>query len=360
MIYITYDDLYAGPYTGIRKKVKGQMQVFGRYFRRAFFTCYSHQMLYLMEGDRVVDKGFALTRKECNGILCGWLDAYSVGRTYIRYALSDRWFIEFLKAQRQRGIRTVLEIPTFPYDGTLPDGRVKLEDGYYREHLSEYVEVVATNSNEGSIWGMKCICLVNGIDMKANPPHMRERERGRIVLVGVGGLSPWHGYERVLEGIYNYYKKGGGYDFLFKIIGDGVENGNYDLLTEKYGIQQHVEFLGRMEGRELDRQYDLSDIAVSSLGFYKIDVNKVSAIKSAEYCARGIPFICGYDDMRFNGGEEFIMYVPNSAEPLDMGRVASFYEGLADNEAYAGKMRGYALNNFTWDAVMGPVVNYLL
>lgn len=358
MMYITYDDLYFPGYAGIRKKIMGQVKVFEKNFSRVFLTCYCGRMMYLLNGEQVIDKEQAITKAECNDILLAWIDKYRITRTYIRYRFSDQWFLRFLERQKEKGIRSVMEIPTYPYDGELPFGRVKLEDGYFRRFLYKYVDLVATNFEGDCLWGMKCAQLENGITLESNPLHKKKPEIGRLIMIAVSGMEIWHGYERMIEGMRDYYEKDGSRDLKLKLLGEGPEKKHYITLVEQYGLESHVEFCGKVDGDDLDRQYDLADLAVGSLGLYKTDIQDVTPIKGAEYCARGIPFICGYHDMRFTGEEPFIMNVPNSPEPVDMEQVITFYEKIMAREGYMREMREYAKRHLTWDIVMRPVVDY--
>ena len=267
--------------------------------------------------------------------------------------------MEFLRYQKQKKIKSVLEIPTYPYDREITNMRIKIEDSYYRMQLCQYVELISTYSKDEKIWEVPCVPLVNGIDVEKHPLCTKAKEHKKVVLIGVASLAAWHGYERIIEGMYKYYQNGGEYDFLFKIVGRGAESNRYRTLVEDYNLQSHVEFCGRLEGKNLDEQYEMSDIAVGSLGIYKIGINTASPIKGAEYCARGIPFILGYDDLRFSGKESFIMHVPNESSAVDMDKVVDFYEKITAQSGYHEIIREYALNHFIWDSIMKPVAEYL-
>lgn len=359
MIYITYVDLFDSSYYGITKKIMSQISVFQQCFGRVFYTVYKGQMIYLMEGKQIIDKELAVTRAMCNKVIEDWLDKYKIKRTYIRYSFADKWFIQFLKDQKKKGIKSVLEIPTYPYDGEVEDGRVKMEDQYYRKFLSQYMDWVATNSDKKNILGMTCIRLLNGVDIKTQPLHLKNKETKKITLIGVSSMAIWHGYERILKGLFDYYSHNGDYDFLFKIVGSGPEEEKYHFLTKEYGLQSRVEFCGMLGGKDLDKQYELSDVAVSSLGLYKTHIYDVTPIKGAEYCARGIPFICGYNDMRFPEKAEYIMQVPNNEEAVDMEKVIDFYENITAQSEYSKKMRDYAIQHFTWESMMRPIIELL-
>ena len=360
MIYITYVDLSDISYYGITKKIMSQIKILQKKFGKVYYTTYRGQMIYLIEGEIIIDKEVAITRERVNAIISDWLDKYKIQRTYIRYGFSNKWFLKFLKLQKEKKIKSVLEIPTYPYDGEVKNGWLKMEDNYYRDSLFQYVDYIATNSEADTILGISCIRLLNGVDIEKNPLCLKKKEEKKINLIGVSSMAIWHGYERILEGIFNYYNDSGDYKFFFKIVGNGPEEEKYRYLIEKYDLESSVKFYGILGGEELNREYETSDIAVSSLGLYKTGIKEVTPIKGAEYCARGIPFICGYYDMRFPPNMQYIMTVSNSPEPVNMHRVIAFYENITSQDGYHEEMRRYALNNFTWESIMSPIIEALM
>lgn len=359
MIYITYIDLFHTMSCGITNKVMSQIKIFQQHFEKIYYTCWRGQMIYLMDGDSIIEKEYSITVETCNTVIDTWIDKYKIQRIYVRYNLANKWFLQFLKSQKEKNIKLMLEIPTYPYDGEITNTRLKMEDEYYRRYLYKYVEWIATNSDSKNIWGIPCVKLLNGVDVDMQPIHSKRIDDKKIVFIGVSSMAVWHGYERILEGLCQYYTQGGEYDFLFKIVGDGLEKARYRMLTEKYGLQSRVEFCGILEGDELDRQYEQADIAVSSLGLYKTGIQDVTPIKSAEYCARGIPFICGYHDMRFPQDAEYIMAVSNTPDPVNMWEVAAFYENIISQNNIQLKMRDYAMKHFTWEKIMEPIIERL-
>lgn len=359
LIYVTHNYLNRPGYAGVKKKILSQVRVLQDHFESVYYTMCCEGMIYLMDGDRIIDKQLSVTRQMTNEVLCAWLDKYQVDKTYIRYEyLSNPWFLRYLAQQKERNVRSVLEIPVYPYGQDVAPGRLKLEEEFFRRELPRYVDCISTFSEDKTIWGIPCINLVNGVDLESNPLRKRKKE-SRIVLIGVSCCYPWHGYERVIMGLRDYYKDGGEYDILFKVVGSGSQEKYYRSLTAQYNLQNHVEFCGRLDGDELDRQYSAADIAIGTLATYKIGLQTVSTIKCAEYCVRGIPMIISYDDIRFPSNAEYVMQVPNSPEPLNMQDVIGFYNRTVSQEDLSLKMRQFAAERFTWDRIMMPVVKYL-
>ena len=178
MFYITYCNLDLLGWSGVKKKVISQTSVFKKSFRKAYYTCYAGHMAYLFDGEHVVEKEVAVTRREYNQVLCGWLEKYNIMRTYIRYPLADKWFLHLLEFQKQKDIKFVLEIPSYPYDKEweLNYSRQAIEDAYFREFLKEYTDLVATYAYHDKLWGIRCITLYNGVDIGANKLSKKEKK----------------------------------------------------------------------------------------------------------------------------------------------------------------------------------------
>lgn len=361
--YITFIDFASSFGTGMAKKIKGQIAAMKKELGEIYFTLYSAPMLYLMNEEEVIMSEVAPTRKDRISVLCDWMQKYEVAGTYIRHCHLDKWFMDLLKYQKEHGIKTVLEIATYPYDKEIQNVISRTEDMCFRNEVCKYVDRITTYSADKIIWGISCIGLFNGISPQDVSLSNRKKEKNKIVMIAISSMQPWHGYERVLEGMYLYYAAEGTYDLCLKIIGNGLEEQGYKTLTKKYGLTSQVEFLGRIEPWETDKlnmQYDISDIAIGSLGFYKTGIKEGSPIKGAEYCAKGIPFICGYNDLRFPTDWEFIMNVPNSSEPIDMDLVIDFYNSVIQKKNYKEEMRDFAMKHLTWDSIMRPVIDYFL
>lgn len=364
LLYITIVDFATFSAQGVHRKIQGQVKAMKRELGRAYYTGWSHTKAFLMDEGKIIETEPAVTIKDFVEILIEWIQKYEVSQTYIRYSSSNKWFIDLLKYQNAHDIKTVLEITSYPFDIEGAEGIAKLENICFNKEINKYITRIATYSSHGEIWGLSCFNLVNGIDIKEHPICIKEKESRKITFIVVSSMEYWQGYERIIQGFYLYYKNGGEYDLKLKLIGSGTEINYYKELVEKFRLQLRVEFLGHINISEKDRlnqQYNLSDVAVGTLGLYKqqLGVGEASPIKGSEYCARGIPFICGYRDLRFPPDWEYMLNVPNNSDPIDMNSVIDFYEKVTSKDNYKQSMREYAVQHLTWEKIMEPVVKYL-
>lgn len=359
LMYINYLDLNKATCVGIKKKILAQCRAFKKKFKKVYYTIYSGQRIYLLSEDDMLEKEFAITNNQCNKIILEWMKKYNIEGVYIRYPLSDIWFIDFVKELNDRNYKMVLEFPTIPYDG---EGWIKRpeEDRYYRKQLFKYVKYCTTYSCYGTVFNIPCMPLVNGVNIDEQRKKQLRKKDGRIVLLAVATCEKWHGYERIIQGLHEFYSNGGKINIIFNIVGTGTQLSYYRRIVNEYQLNDHVIFHGKLTGIELDEIYDNSDIAIGSLGFYKIGLYSNAPIKLREYCARGIPFIYGYDDTSFSNENYFAYQVSNDASPVNIKEIINFYEMMYDGRDFINDMREYTLLKLTWDKILQPVIDYLI
>lgn len=356
MIYINYSDLNKSGSIGIKKKILMQCRAFEKEFKRVYFTIYSGTMIYLLWNSVILEKQFALTKKECNDAILKWLVKYNIKRTYIRYALSDIWFVSFLEEIKKLGIKSVIEFPTIPYDD---EDWIKrpIEDRYYREELHKYIDCCTTYSNYQTVFNIPCISLVNGVDIDTYKVKERILKSNQdIVLLAVATMRREHGYERIIRGLHEYYKSDGKRKIYFNLVGDGSQIQYYKRLVKEYRLETYVTFYGFLQGEQLEKIYEDSDIGVGPLGIYKSGITSGIGIKAVEYCIKGLPMIL-VDDYGFKD-KYYILRISNDDISVDMNRVIVFFESLQERD-YINDMHQYAVENYSWDKILEPVIEYL-
>ena len=130
---------------------------------------------------------------------------------YIRYDFSDSGFISLLKILRAKCRKIVLELPTYPYDEENKKtllSRMKLAvDIQYRKNLRKYVDYVTTfYAGNENIFGIPSIVIPNGFDFSTMELVKTELPSDVLHVIAVSSMREWHGYERFLEGMKNYYQ----------------------------------------------------------------------------------------------------------------------------------------------------------
>ena len=131
---------------------------------------------------------------------------------YIRAIVpNNKSLITFLKRIKQNKptCKILYEIPTYPYDNEMKSLREKVflfVDKLYRKKLKDVVNYIVTLTDDKEIWGAPTLHISNGIDVSRIPlSQKKETKQDEITLIAVAQFSFWHGYDRLIEGLHNYY-----------------------------------------------------------------------------------------------------------------------------------------------------------
>lgn len=337
ILFITYWPFENEASNGICKKIRAQAEALSSFGMQVDLT-------YMKNGNMMVlADGKELQAGKARPVIGKMLASRQIKRylkksgthvdgVYIRYALSDPWFLGLLRYLKKQRVRVLLEIPTYPYDGEFtPDLRGRLAaflDRRCRKKLKGLADRVVTFTEDEEIFGIPTIRTVNGVDFSKVPLQYRQEPDGALHLIAVAGLAPWHGYDRLLTGMGEYYKNGGTREAVFHLVGDGSELPLYKKLVEEYGLERRVRFYGFLSGDPLTEVYNRADIAVSCLGMYRKGMNRESSLKIREYSARGLPAIAVSPIDIFPPDWPYQMIVPNDDTPIDMQKVFAFGDAL--------------------------------
>lgn len=286
---------------------------------------------------------------------------------YIRKDILDASFIQLLSKIREQKpeVKIVLEIPTFPYDlewKNVKDFPMLIKDRIYRKYLCGYIDRIVVYGKEKEVYGIPCINSSNGIDMAKIPVRIpKVHTDKRIQLLGVAGLAKWHGYDRLLRGLSDYYgRQDNNYEVIFHIVGEGAEKSRLKKLAKKLNIEKYVVFHGSKKGKELDVLFDDCDIGIGSLGMHRIKMYDGYTLKLREYTARGIPYIYAYNDSLIeNADVKYYIKFENDDSNIDVCSIVDFYQRIFKNMGeIAEYMSNIAGRYFPWTVHMEPIAKY--
>lgn len=180
-------------------------------------------------------------------------------------------------------------------------------------------------------------------------------------------METWHGYERLIMGLADYYKIGGKRKIRLHFIGDGTEISKYKKLVDENALSEHVVFYGRCRWDEIPLIYNRCNLAASSLGVYKVGIEYLCALKMREYLAAGLPFIGAgqLDVMEYEDLRQYVKCFSNDPSIISMEQVINFFDGLYRNKSYqemvemSADIRNKAEEHFNMNRAMQNVVDYI-
>lgn len=285
---------------------------------------------------------------------------------YIRQVYHDTSFVRYLKAIRRSNpkIQIIYEIPTYPYDTetrlSLSNAAFQLKERRGRKRAAKYIDRIVTFYGQEEIWGVPCIRLINGYDFSQVQLPERTVPGDGVHILSVSATAFWHGYDRFIEGLHQYYVNGGTENIVYHLVGNILPE--HKKLVENYGLQNHVIFYGRMSGTALDDVYKKCLLGIDILGGHRKDYPVSSTLKSREYGAWGLPLIASSPVDFMPEDYPYQLLVPYDDSPIRIQDVLNFYHKIYDHTdtvKVAHSIREFSQERCDMDVTMSPVAGWL-
>ena len=253
---------------------------------------------------------------------------------------ANPFLISFFKKLNQLGIKSVTEIPTYPYDAEFVGfpflTRMGLKiDQLFRHQLYHQMNAIVTFSDAEQIFGQRTIRISNGVDMDSIPLHdYHVPSDGSIHLIGVAEVHYWHGYDRLIAGLGEYFKHTRNpRQVYFHIVGGVWKSEMYDSmhapgfaeLMNKYGIRDKVIFHDQLFGEELNQVFNQCCFAIGSLARHRSGITTIKTLKNREYATRGIPFIYSEQDSDFDYQPYILKALPDET-PINIQQILDYVD----------------------------------
>ncbi len=290
---------------------------------------------------------------------------------YVRRAVADRAYVNFWKRVKRKypQCKIIIEIFTYPYDkddfGKWNAWPFLIKELIYRTRLKKYIDKFVTYSADTEIFGVPTICTTNGVNVENIEIVKGEYKEKKVTLIGVAYMQRHHGYERIIEGMREYYQDTAHkYKVELLLIGDGPEKERYQQLVKKYRLEDHIKFYPTMSGKQLDEMYNISDIALASFGMYKLGIyEKLGALKTRECLAKGMLLTTGCEIDILDKDYKYVKNFPNNSQNVNIAELIEFYENIkkehTDKAAVANTIRNFAMQHVSMESVMNPIIEYI-
>ena len=302
---------------GISKKIHYQVKALkecGVDVRLCYYDITSNgDRRWMVDDEVIADFGTGTTAKLWKRVYYSPIIEYArrenIGLVYIRsHHNANPFTLKLVKRLKRTGARVVMEIPTYPYDQEYVSSSMKLHliiDQCFRRQLSKHLDGIVTFSNAETIFGGKTIRISNGIDFDAIPMrrHSENDTTKELHLIAVAEVHYWHGLDRMVKGLADYYRTNPEYKVYFHIIGPlSGEREREEILPviRDNHLEPYVILHGPLHGDELDAQFERADFAIGSLGRHRSGITYIKTLKNREYAARGFAFAYSETDEDFD------------------------------------------------------------
>ena len=285
---------------------------------------------------------------------------------YMRQVYHDDSFVRYLRTIKKQNprIKIIYEIPTYPYDTethvSASNAAFVAKERTARKAAAKYIDRIVTFYGQKEIWGVPCIDLINGYDFSAVELPQRE-QTDTIHVISVALTAFWHGYDRFLAGLADYYEHSGKENIVYHYVGSIIPE--HEQFVREHHLEEHVIFHGKQSGEPLKALMRQSFIGIDVLGGHRKDYPISSSLKSREYCAWGIPMITSSPIDFLPKDSPYQFLAPYDDSPIDICAVTQFYDSLYarnDCNLVARTIRSYAEARCDMSMTMKPVADWLM
>jgi hypothetical protein len=261
--------------------------------------------------------------------------------------------------------KIIYEIPTYPYDKEHISFLSKcglFVDKLYRNYLKGYVDKIITLSDDDEIFGISTIKVKNGIICADIPVRNPIKKSSALHCIVVAQFAFYHGYERLIIGLGNYYKNKKADKIYIHFVGDGYEITKYKDIVRKHGLEEYCLFYGTLYGEALANIFAKCNLGICTLGAHRVGVKTGSFLKSREYLARGLPIVSSTKIDVIPDDYKYCLYVPEDETPIDIISIIDYYDKIYKNNdeiEVISEIRKFAEENCDMKKTMRPVIDYI-
>lgn len=319
---------------------------------------------WMVDDEVIADFGTGTTAKVWKRIYYSPIADYArrenIDLVYIRsHHNANPFTLNLVKHLKRTGAKVVMEIPTYPYDQEYSSLSMKFHlviDRCFRRQLSRHLDGIVTFSNAETIFGGKTIRISNGIDFDAIPIKQGRHDTSHeLHLIGVAEVHYWHGFDRLVNGLAEYYRTNPEYKVYFHIVGPlSGERERKEILPviRDNHLEPYVILHGPLHSEKLNAQFEKADFAIGSLGRHRSGITYIKTLKNREYAARGLAFMYSENDEDFDS-MPYVWKVPADESPIDIPRLIDFQRNQAMTPAEIRE----SVRPLSWKAQMQKVID---
>lgn len=365
-LFFTFNDFKA--YDGISKKIHHQVKALiacGIDTKTIYYDITPDGKRRWMADNEIIDElGVGIIAKIKKRIdytpIINYVRKEKIDFVYIRtFHNANPFTINMVKRIKQLGAKVVIEIPSYPYDKEYVTSRMKFQlfiHRHYRYRLARKIDAIVTFTNDKYIFGQRTICISNGIDFDSIPLRKIYHDTTpELHLIGVAEIHFWHGFDRLIRGLADYYCSNPTYKVYFHLVGSFFgEQEKEDILSliKDNHLEQYIILYGACYGEKLEEIFSRADFAIGSLGRHRSGITAIKTLKNREYAARGFSFIYSETDEDFDN-QPYILKVPPDESPIDIPDLIAFQRSVTYSPAEIRQ----SIKHLSWKEQMSKVIS---
>lgn len=291
------------------------------------------------------------------------INKHEINTVYVRHMIPSIKLIQFLKNLRNKNIKIFYEIPTYPYfieqfrtSKKKHRAIAKLTlDTVFWPFIYRYIDkLVVIKSNTKVKMYKKMVQITNGVfvdNISTKSYSIDSNEK--FSMVAVGTLYPYHGYDRILQGLKKCNEKIDGKIVEFNVVGSSDTINDLKKQADTLGLK-YVKFLGVKSTEELNCLFEKIDVGLGCLALHRRNADIDTTIKIIEYYSRGIPVVTSGFSPMDNYCEKYTIHLEDSEEAVEIEKIYLEYSKLTTHEKM--NISKLAKNIFSWNNIMNKLL----
>lgn len=368
-VYVV-DSNYFGKSLGVQRKIDYQISVFKKNNLEIELLKCSKPML----GDSLLVKLINYATYNLSilpfRIYPKDLNVSELDFVYVRYMNIDNEFLFFIEKIKHinPNCKILMEIPTYPIDKYKKINPLhfikKNQEKNKVKLLSNFIDAIVTYSDDEKIFNIDTVRISNGVDTnEVKLKTINSIDINEVHIIAVAKFNYWHGYDRFLEGLKNYYKNDPKVNVILHIVGDGPALKKYKKIVNKNSLYDYVVFHGTLTGSELDFVYNQCDLALDAMGRHRSGTYYNSSLKGKEYMAKGLPIVSGVKtELDLIDDYKYYKRVLADESPINISDIVDFYNEIYSQESkkeISERIRKEAETHFNIDISFKPVIKFI-
>lgn len=349
---------------GISKKIKKQIQTFGEMGFEVSYSAYSNDSIQIFRNDNlVIEKKYPrflpskinrIFRKfYLMRICCMYLKDSDIDVGFIRWSAIDKNFLNVINCMKKNTDNIIMDCHGyFPeYNPSNLFGKyIKYTTNKNYKKLQGKVSVILTETYCREVFGIQAIPMDTCIDVNDYSIHKYDGDKNIISMISVSSEKPYHGYDRLIQGLRDYYKlPNRDITIYLNLVGEMSQK--LKKMVKSYELDEYVKFWGYQTGRDLDNIYNMCNIAVGPLAPHRTGGKMGTGMKTKEYFAKGIPYFYAGSELLVPSNYPYAFPISSDDTPVCMENVLKFYDSIRRDEQIAICMREFAKEKYSWKDV---------
>ena len=357
---------------GITKKIDSEIRTLRKFGFFVFYTAYDGEgvSIFNNEDNVVLHIPYPFPNEKINRffryyflekVALAYLkkdNAFSIG--YIRLGPPNaklfRIFKKLKKGEAQILVESLAYFPGIRYK-SIQGKYIQLMHFLNRSKFKKYIKCFLIEGVFNSMYDVPCYSMNMGVDVDRIKPHCYRGNVCELNLISVANENSYHAYDRIINSLYEYMKRGGQKIINIHLV--GTISDDTKKLIDKKRLSSNVILYGKKSGKELDEIYDSCNIGLGPLGQHRVGGKKDTGLKTKEYFAKGLPYIYSGEEPTVPNDYPYIRKFPSDESMIDFEQVWKFYQSFMYDDLVVEKMREFALANYSWDTIMQDVLSHV-